>query len=287
MAWVGCVAHFYYQRHLSTCGNKKKTLTQELARFGDALLDNRRQLKPLDDSNFTTYDLSFKASVKCIRVDKSSVEEFVGSDTLYRLLPKKEATAKVSKEAQGGKKRKAAPAVPAAPPLKKKARSDPTPPPLQPLPPPPQRQREPVLHAEDKSDSNDEMEKENGYDPPSLFDGGIPDPAEHNPRNSTLSHGAAVKEEPTQSEPTQSDFEALCERLTEKLEAVKDENTKLRNRIGNLREEMNAHYAVRHENAALKEEIKSLRGNNAKLQLDYQRLEFLVNEKSREEGRLS
>ena len=232
--------------------------------------------------------------MKCIRVDKSSVEEFVGSDTLYRLLPKKEATAKVSKEAQGGKKRKAAPAVPAAPPLKKKARSDPTPPPLQPLPPPPQRQRESVLHAEDKSDSNDEMEKENGYDPPSLFDGGIPAPAEHNPRNSTLSHGAAVKEEPTQSEPTQSDFEALCERLTAKLEkvkaensAVRYENTKLRNRIGNLREEMNAHYAVRHENAALKEEIKSLRGNNAKLQLDYQRLEFLVNEKSREEGRLS
>jgi predicted nuclease with TOPRIM domain len=107
--------------------------------------------------------------------------------------------------------------------------------------------------------------------------------------------GEPTRSEPSsQSEPTQSDFEALCRRLTAKLEvvnaenaAVREENNKLRNRIAALREEMNAHYAVRHENTALKEEVKSLRGNNAKLQLDYQRLEFLVNEKSRDEGRLS
>lgn len=86
MAMVGCVTHFFYHYHLAKYNGRKTDLTREVARFGDDLLKSNREIKTLDSSNLTMYKLSLKQSQKNIRVEKSTAEEMIGSDTLYRLL---------------------------------------------------------------------------------------------------------------------------------------------------------------------------------------------------------
>ena len=86
MAMVGCVTHFFYHYHLAKYNGRKTDLTREVARFGDDLLKSNREIKTLDTSNLTMYKLSLKQSQKNIRVEKSTAEEMIGSDTLYRLL---------------------------------------------------------------------------------------------------------------------------------------------------------------------------------------------------------
>jgi hypothetical protein len=105
MSWVGCVSQFYYKFHLDKFHGRKKDLTNEIQRFGDRLLEKNRQLKTLDSSDLTRFTLSFKSTGKSIRVDKSTAEEHVGADTLYRLAVNKKQTSKASSSA-GGKKRK-------------------------------------------------------------------------------------------------------------------------------------------------------------------------------------
>jgi hypothetical protein len=103
MAWVGCVSHFYYQFHLTKFHDKKTDLTREIARFGDDLLQTNRQLKILGSSNLTKYTMSFKTTGKNIRVDKSTVEEVLGTDTLYRLSINKKQASKPANSASGRK----------------------------------------------------------------------------------------------------------------------------------------------------------------------------------------
>ena len=103
MAWVGCVSHFYYQFHLTKFHDKKTDLTREIARFGDDLLQTNRQLKTLGSSNLTKYTMSFKTTGKNIRVDKSTVEEVLGTDTLYRLSINKKQASKPANSASGRK----------------------------------------------------------------------------------------------------------------------------------------------------------------------------------------
>ena len=103
MAWVGCVSHFYYQFHLTKFHDKKTVLTREIARFGDDLLQTNRQLKTLGSSNLTKYTMSFKTTGKNIRVDKSTVEEVLGTDTLYRLSINKKQASKPANSASGRK----------------------------------------------------------------------------------------------------------------------------------------------------------------------------------------
>ncbi|KAL7542801.1 hypothetical protein ACHAXR_012096, partial [Thalassiosira sp. AJA248-18] len=111
MATVGSVVHFFYQYHLEKFHNKKTVLTREIAKFGDVLLRKNRQLKTLDSSKLTSYELSFKSIGKSIRVDKSSVRKTVGVDTLYKLGAKSSRTTNASKSAalksgSNGRKRK-------------------------------------------------------------------------------------------------------------------------------------------------------------------------------------
>ena len=103
MAWVGCLSHFYYQFHLTKFHDKKTDLTREIARFGDDLLQTNRQLKTLGSSNLTMYTMSFKTTGKNIRVDKSTVEEVLGTDTLYRLSINKKQASKPANSASGRK----------------------------------------------------------------------------------------------------------------------------------------------------------------------------------------
>ncbi len=287
MAWVGCVAQFYYKIHLLQFGNRKKVLTQEVAKLGDSLLNTRRHLKPLDDSSFTRYELSYKASGKYIRVDKSSVEEFVGSDTIFRLCPNKEQNTTKSKEADGGRKRKAAPSASPPPPRK---RNDSAPPSLQAMP---SRQRKNVSYAEyefdsggDDSKSDEEVEEEHACTSPSQFNGAPPAVAKSNPRNST----ATAKLEPTGSSHRNAwqgqlsgddrDYKVFCDELIKQNQELKEENNKLRAvRTKNiaLTEKVDALQA---EITAVREENKAIRAICAQKDLDYHRLEFLVKEKA-------
>jgi len=107
MAWVGGVAHFFYNFHFKKFQELKRALTQKIASFGDVLLKKNRQTKTLDSSDLTTYHLSFKKIDKYIRADKSSAQEIVGSDTLYRLSAERSRTASASKKGTNGRKRKA------------------------------------------------------------------------------------------------------------------------------------------------------------------------------------
>lgn len=299
MAWVGCVAQFYYQVHLQKFGGKKTILTKEITDLGDEL-DKHDHLKPLDDSNLTTYSMSFKKSAKNIRVDKSSVEEFVGSDTIFRLCPKTKKTTK-STTAADGRKRKADTSASSAPPIKRKAPA--SPPPLGKT----SRQKQPVLYAEDESNSaeaelnsDDEDEGENGYDPLPQFNGAPPAVVRCNPRNSTTTttiNNAAVKQEhaerthqyavQAQLPSDQRDFKRMCDELTVLVKKLEAQNQDLREENIQLRQERNRTIALgkkvgslQAEIAALTEENKSLRGKSAKLELDYHRLEFLVKEKT-------
>eukprot|EP00581_Thalassiosira_minuscula_P010347 CAMPEP_0183704074 /NCGR_PEP_ID=MMETSP0737-20130205/1542_1 /TAXON_ID=385413 /ORGANISM="Thalassiosira miniscula, Strain CCMP1093" /LENGTH=742 /DNA_ID=CAMNT_0025930889 /DNA_START=312 /DNA_END=2543 /DNA_ORIENTATION=+ len=109
MAWVGSVVHFYYQHHLNKFDEKKKVLTKEIAKFGDLLIGDHRRLRILDNSDLTTYRLAYKSTGKSIRVDKSSVKEIVGDDTLYRLVAGRNQSTKTKASDRGasGRKRKA------------------------------------------------------------------------------------------------------------------------------------------------------------------------------------
>ena len=96
MAFVGSVAHFYYHFHLAKFNGKKTVLTKEIARLGDDILEMNRQLKTLDSSNLTTYNVSFKIIGKSIRGEKSTAVEVVGADTLFRLCAGKRMVSKAS-----------------------------------------------------------------------------------------------------------------------------------------------------------------------------------------------
>lgn len=93
MAMVGCVIHFFYHYHLAKYNGRKTDLTREVARFGDDLLKINRDIKTLDKSNLTMYNFSLKHPQKNIRVEKSTAEEMIGTDTLYRLLSVREKNA--------------------------------------------------------------------------------------------------------------------------------------------------------------------------------------------------
>ncbi|KAL3827005.1 hypothetical protein ACHAXA_000069 [Cyclostephanos tholiformis] len=106
MSWVGCISQFYYKYHLDKFHGRKTELTTKIAHFGDQLLKKNRQLKTLDSSDLTKFNLSFKSTGKNIRVDKSTAKELVGSDTLYRLSVNKKQTSEASSSASGGNRKK-------------------------------------------------------------------------------------------------------------------------------------------------------------------------------------
>lgn len=235
---MGCVAQFFYQFHLETFEKKKKVLTQAVASFGDTLLEEHRQLKPLDGSVLSTFDLTFKSSGKSIRVDKNSARVFVGSDTLYRLIPKKQPATKVSKEAASGRKRKSSSA--SHPP---------------PQPSTSSRRKKPASYAEDESNSDEEIEDNNGHHPPAQPDRISSAILENLPRSGTTA-ATAGKEAPIQSEPSnaldgdQTDYKDLCRRLTIKVRATAKEN-----------------FVLQQKNAALGNQLVNLHRDNQRLQL--------------------
>ena len=111
-AWIGCMIHFYYNHQLEKFGKKKTALTKKVAELSDNL--QTRGLKSLDSSSFTTYQLTSKPIGQNIRVDKSSVKELPGKDTLSRLKTSKSSGAKSSRSTTAsastttnGRKRKA------------------------------------------------------------------------------------------------------------------------------------------------------------------------------------
>lgn len=288
MAWVGSLAQFYYQLHLHKVGGTKTVLTKEVNKLGGTMkMDDSGHFNPLDGSNFTTYNLSYKSSGKCIRVDKSSAEEFVGSDTIFRLCPKKQEATK-SKEATSGQKRKAVKSDPA--PRKSKKKS-PAPPPSQAIS---SRQRQHVSYADDDESNSDEEENEeeaeedeNSYEPP---------PKVIAVANSTATRNVAVKAEPTDTthrNSTAKIFEDLCDRLTNQNNEIKAENRSLKEENNQLRAVRIQNNALRQdvhdlqsEIAALREENKALREKCARKHVDYERLEFLVNDKAQYESRI-
>ena len=106
------MVHFYYNHQLDKFGKKKTALTKKVAELSDNLQTSG--LKSLDSSSFTTYQLTSKPIGQNIRVDKSSVKELPGKDTLYRLKASKSSGTKSSKAASAtsasttnGRKRKA------------------------------------------------------------------------------------------------------------------------------------------------------------------------------------
>ena len=167
----------------------------------------------------------------------------------------------------------------------------------------PSRQRKNISYAEyefdsggDESKSDEEEEEENDCTPLSQFNGAPPAVARSNPRNSTTIHNAAVKLEPTDSSHQNAwqgqlsgddhDYKVFCDKLTKQNQELKEENNKLRAvRTKNIAlvEKVDALQA---EIAAVKEENKLLRDICAKKDLEYQRLEFLVKEKSQNERRI-
>lgn len=108
------MADFFYKHQLKKFADKKTPLTTNIAKFGDVLSQEHRQLKTMDDSDLTTFPgLVFKPMGKRIRADKSTGREFPGSDTRYRLRctsSRGEPGAKSTKKA--GKKRKSDEVVP-------------------------------------------------------------------------------------------------------------------------------------------------------------------------------
>ena len=109
MAWVGAVVHFYYQHHSNKFKSMKTVLTRKIANFGDVLLSKNPHQKILNSSSFTTYKIkSFKSIGENIRVDKRTVREIVGADTLYRLVSERSSSDTAPKSVSKGSKRKSA-----------------------------------------------------------------------------------------------------------------------------------------------------------------------------------
>jgi len=198
MAWVGSVVHFFYQFHLRTFHDKKTVLTRKIANFGDVLLQKHRQLKILDNSHLTTYDLSFKSIGKSIRVDKSSAREIVGADTLYRLSAEKSRTTSAPNSGVNGRKRKAT----------KNDDTQPSNPPKIP------RRRQPIAYHEAEPASDGANEEANGNDSDSSTtqfkaeDGEVED--------GEVQDGEVEKDAPTYSSASPN-FRKICGELTERI----------------------------------------------------------------------
>ena len=98
MAAVGGVVHFFYNFHLRKYNDRKTDLTRKIAAFGDELMEEDRDLKTLDSSDLTTYEISFKTVGKSIRADRNSAKEIVGADTLYVLQEEKKRSKKKARK---------------------------------------------------------------------------------------------------------------------------------------------------------------------------------------------
>eukprot|EP00584_Thalassiosira_punctigera_P026489 CAMPEP_0172578222 /NCGR_PEP_ID=MMETSP1067-20121228/138625_1 /TAXON_ID=265564 ORGANISM="Thalassiosira punctigera, Strain Tpunct2005C2" /NCGR_SAMPLE_ID=MMETSP1067 /ASSEMBLY_ACC=CAM_ASM_000444 /LENGTH=726 /DNA_ID=CAMNT_0013370913 /DNA_START=415 /DNA_END=2596 /DNA_ORIENTATION=+ len=243
MAWVGSVVHFFYQFHLGKCQNKKTALTRKIAKFGDIVLQKHRQLKTLDSSCLTTFSLSFKSTGKSIRVEKGSVKELVGTDTLYRLGADRSRTApkrtrSLASSSANQKKRKA-------------TKNDEVQTPIPPTKIPRRRQpvsdreaesepdgeneetthkvrqcRQPVLYHEAESESDGEIEEREIESDDEIEEGEIEETRVKDGKidedNPNAPAGGQIKNDDEGSDPYTKDFyRDLCDRLTQKTNAQK------------------------------------------------------------------
>lgn len=231
--WVGSVVHFYYQFHLKKFGDRKTDLTKELSNFGDKL--QKRGLKSLDNSDLTTFELSFKPIGKTIRVDKNKVEEVIGEDTLYQLEERKaksaSSTAASSKKTTNDRKRKAA----------TMNDTDPT----HSSPNVPRRSKKAdVSYREAESDEEDEEDEE--------MEEEEPPPARAKPEAAKKDTKPAAKKKDTDTKPAarkdppeqadgdddEFDYEYLCSQLVEKTNKQKARIKALERQVKDLQRQI-------------------------------------------------
>lgn len=83
---VGAAAHCYYKFHIKKYGDRKKDLSKHIAIFGEHMATERKLDRELAHLNLTTFELgTFKVNKHNLRVEG---REEIGSDTIYRLLPR-------------------------------------------------------------------------------------------------------------------------------------------------------------------------------------------------------
>ncbi len=127
---VGAATKWYYDHVLSLYNGKKEELTKCISHFGD---ETSPQFKPLDESQFTRYELAFRKHGKDgIRVDKKQCIQTEGCDTIWRLNGNKQGAAskKAKKRASPsksdtlakGKPRGLKSMYPKSPPARKRSR---------------------------------------------------------------------------------------------------------------------------------------------------------------------